>query len=123
MGVTNVPAVTGGGIKSVQRGSAGGAGDVTITSVDITKSFVTIFGTASSGSAAASGNIVTNASNANSRGTTRNYSTNNNIGGNVSGSLTAGTTNLVTAVVQGFLANSTTLTVSGACRFEIVEFA
>jgi hypothetical protein len=37
--------------------------------------------------------------------------------------MTAGTTNLVTAVVQGYLSNSTSLVVSGACRWEVVEFA
>ena len=35
---------------------------------------------------------------------------------------TGGSNNLVTAVVQGYLSNSTTLVVSGACRWEVVEF-
>ena len=45
-----------------------------------------------------------------------------NIGLNAT-SMSAGTTNLVTAVTQGYLSNSTSLVVSGACRWEVVEFA
>jgi hypothetical protein len=52
MGVLVFPEVVGGGIKTVQRGSAGGSGNVTITAVDINKSFVNIFGTASAGTVA-----------------------------------------------------------------------
>lgn len=37
--------------------------------------------------------------------------------------LSGGTNNLVSAVVQGYLSNSTSLIVSGACRWEVVEFA
>ena len=161
MGSNVFPAPSaGGGIKSVQRGSAGGAGDVTITAVDLSKSFVNVFGTASSGTVAASFNLAAAASGntttagnlqgglANTSGginvvffptgasrlntaqagnANNNYlmdtwtytsavnAANYNVGG--------GSNNLVAAVVQGFLANSTTLTVSGACRWEVVEFA
>jgi hypothetical protein len=150
MGSNVFPAPSaGGGIKSVQRGSAGASGNVTITSVDISKSFVNIYGTASSGTVAASGSI--NAANMTPSGTgnitgnlIRNdgvsfapfpYAANEHrvIGANqilnfssMTGNatnLTGGSTNLVAAVVQGFLANSTTLTVSGPCRWEVVEFA
>jgi len=172
--VLNPAAASGGGIKSVQRGSAGGSGNVTITSVNIAKSFVTVFGTTSSGTVAASGSI--NASNGNnSSGTINNVkmiiqpptAINGNFGntGNVtrfgdfnggdtqssggvggdgssafgtinaltstlpsvaynanSTNLTGGSNNLVAAVVQGYLSDSTTLVVSGACRWEVVEF-
>jgi hypothetical protein len=37
-------------------------------------------------------------------------------------SLSAGTTTLVSAVIQGYLSNSTSLVVSGPCRWEVVEF-
>ena len=151
MGVANVPASAGGGIKTVQRGSAGASGNVTITAVDIAKSFVTVFGSASSGTVAASGAI--NADSGNIAATSGNtnpprlsggsafgnwkYEVNNgststlnlpvNMGATTftgsSTNITGGTNNLVAAVVTGFLANSTTLTVSGACRFEVVEFA
>jgi hypothetical protein len=129
MGLSVFPAAAGGGIKSVQRGSAGSSGNVTITAVDINKSFVNIFGTTSSGTVAATGTVASHTFSTNSRplvsGT--NSPTMQN-GVDLSGTIAAaaisgGTTNLVAAVVQGFLANSTTLTVSGACRWEVVEFA
>jgi hypothetical protein len=155
MGIATFPAASGGlssVVKSVQRGSAGSAGNVTITAVDIAKSMVNIFGTASSGTIAATGSISGASGNA--------AATNGTAGaqnGNISrvegpyGGLTragsvgismgtqtlalnaqsislnatnisGGSNNLVAAVVQGYLANSTTLTVSGACRYEVVEF-
>jgi hypothetical protein len=148
MGVSVFPAAGGGGIKSVQRGSAGASGNVTITSVDIAKSFVTVFGTASSGTVSASfglnaGNttlvgstsLVGNISNSAIRPTNASsivaatVADSLNVGAWTqtvavnAGSVNAGSNNLVSAVVQGFLANSTTLTVSGACRYEVVEFA
>lgn len=159
LSVLNQPAAAGGGIKSVQRGSAAGAGNVTITSVDIAKSFVTVFGTTSSGTVAASGTINAasgniNAANGNVAKTNMNHlpSTGGNYNvwpasndsntagaliGNIPGTslslnsttfsansttLTGGSNNLVAAVVQGYLSNSTTLVVSGACRWEVVEF-
>jgi len=157
MGISSFPpaVAASGGIKSVQRGSAGGSGNVTITAVDISKSFVTVFGTTSSGTVAASGAInATNMSssqgfpvssvgndntalypsgagvqgggfqgwcgansknNASQWNITRNYTAN-------STNLSGGSNNLVAAVVQGYLSNSTTLVVSGACRWEVVEF-
>jgi hypothetical protein len=151
MGIATFPAPAGGGIKSVQRGSAGASGNVTITSVDIAKSFVTVFGSASSGTVSASfgmsqaaGNTVmqgatvqvaggnlfmppsataatatdTGVTTAAGRSWTKTEAVNN-------GAITvnAGSNNLVSAVVTGFLAGATTLTVSGACRYEVVEFA
>lgn len=154
MGIFSLPASSS-GIKSVQRGSAVSAGNVTIAAVNIDKSFVTVFGTASSGTVAATGSL------SGATGTTSTFSgtisattgnvgrvsanqgslTNSGygaaIGQNISSTsfnanaqnislnatnLSGGTNNLVAAVVQGFLANSTTLTVSGPCRYEVVEF-
>jgi hypothetical protein len=127
MASTVFPAA-GGGIRSVQRGLAAGSGNVTITAVDVAKSFVTVFGTASSGTVAVSGIVGSTSLNSNSRtaapspGGPLTYNDNANM--SFPGSaLSGGTNNLIAAVVQGFLANSTTLTVSGACRFEVVEFA
>ena len=163
-------AAASGGIKSVQRGSAGGAGNVTISSINIAKSFVNVYGTTSSGTVSASFGLSTSQNNSHnfifqpqmevSGGNSGNrvgYFTNlgtpvfnagagnltlsapsnayvagdmfRSFGSNVNGtssvshSVNAGSNNLVAAVVQGFLANSTTLTVSGACRWEVVEFA
>jgi hypothetical protein len=162
MGIQTIPAPSAGGIKSVQRGSAGGAGNVTITAVDINKAFVTVFGTASSGTVAATGAIgATNGTSSAASGTlgALNIFRYNQGGGGASATtaafnptsglatdgltggvnatafntnaqnvalnatnITGGSNNLVAAVIQGFLANSTTLTVSGACRWEVVEF-
>lgn len=122
MGVNVIPTATGGGIKSVQRGLASASGNVTITAVDIAKSFVTVFGTTSSGVVGLTGTLSGGASG--QPGGANGRFTNNNAGSvGMSGSMSGGSNNLVSAVVQGFLANSTTLTVSGACRWEVVEFA
>jgi hypothetical protein len=140
MAVSKLNPVTGGGIKAVQRGSAASAGTVTITAVDINKAFVNVFGTASSGTVAATGAVsATNGATAASTSNLRNsnYTTNTgfdsgsstpisnpatNIAMNAA-NLSGGTNNLVAAVVQGYLSNSTSLVVSGACRWEVVEFA
>jgi hypothetical protein len=160
MGIATFPASSGGltsVVKSVQRGSAGSSGNVTITAVDISKSMVNIFGTASSGTVAATGSLSAASGNASatngSTGATNGAMTravNQTVSfspfggypgtlGNIAmngasvalnaqsislnaTNLSGGSTNLVAAVVQGFLANSTTLTVSGACRYEVVEF-
>lgn len=142
----------GGGIKNVQRGSAGGAGTVTITAVDINKAFVNVFGTTSSGTVAASGTVGSHTSTFpqttlgfpnvadgnlsavraykdSAPAVVSGYSANTSIGtipstsiSNASATISGGTTNLVAAVVQGYLLNSTSLVVSGACRWEVVEF-
>lgn len=130
MGATQVPAASSGGIKSVQRGLASASGNVTITAVDINKSFVTVFGTTSSGTVAATGAIGGTSGNLVSNGGSYQYSFYSGPGGgtnmgsiSMSGTnITGGTNNLVSAVVQGYLSNSTTLVVSGACRWEVVEF-
>jgi len=147
MGIASIPAPSaGGGISSVQRGSAGASGNVTITAVNIAKSFVTIFGSASSGTVVPSFGLSD--SNFTLVGLGAGYANTNNAyfgpgsglaTGNVGnglanagfqinrtitqGAVNAGSNNLVAAQVTGFLANSTTLTVSGACRYEVVEFA
>ena len=148
MGIAVFPAASAGGIKSVQRGSAGGAGTVTITAVDITKAFVNVFGTASSGTVSSSFGASQAAGNtlmqgapvqvaggslftppgATAVGGTDTGSTNNKAWTKTeavnAGAITinAGSNNLVSAVVQGYLSGSTSLVVSGACRWEVVEF-
>jgi hypothetical protein len=159
MAIAVFPPSGGGGIKTVQRGSAAGAGNVTITGVDITKSFVNVYGTASSGTVAASASVSTSgniSSNLNDSGVswnfnqneirypsgaTRNVASANQITdffspyrygytqtltgsgtSSDSGNLSGGSNNLVAAIVQGYLSNSTTLIVSGPCRWEVVEF-
>ena len=139
MAINTYPAVAS-PIKSIQRGSAAGAGTVTINAIDISKSTCMVFGTASSGTVAASAAIslsgtITGTVNPGGVGTGTTYgfgqswakfATNGTItNGSLSGSasnLTGGTNNLVAAVVQGYLSNSTSLVVSGACRWEVVEY-
>ncbi len=151
MAINTYPAIAS-PVKSVQRGSAAGAGTVTITAIDISKSFVNVFGTASSGTVSASFNMSMNAGNValfgpSARNNSNFYSYNyfiaggsavNAIGGGGSignafwtrtsavnsgtASVGAGSNNLVAAVVQGYLSNSTSLVVSAACRWEVVEF-
>lgn len=141
MALNTYPAVAS-PVKSVQRGSAAGAGTVTITAINTAKSMVNIFGTTSSGTvavsgavSAASGNVAAATDAVNTLG--QNYPVGMNAGGarqwgnitrnasavNLNASnLTGGTTNLVSAVVQGYLNSATELIVSGACRWEVVEF-
>jgi hypothetical protein len=109
MGQSIYPAPSSGGIKNVQRGVAAAAGSVTITAVDMNKSFVTCFGTASSGTLSWS----YSSSGASSTG---NSYVNYNGSGSGSG------TSFQVGTVQGYLSNSTTLVVSGPCRWEIAEF-
>lgn len=152
MAVSSLVAASSGGIKNVQRGLAGGAGTVTITAVNTAKAFVNVFGTTSSGTVAASGTVgshtstfpqttlgsptVYDGATAMSRfykdsapavvsgftatvGVATIPSTSISNG---SATISGGTTNLVAAVVQGYLSDSTSLVVSGACRWEVVEF-
>jgi len=152
MGIAVFPAAGGGGIKLVQRGTASGSGNVTITLVDIAKAFVNIFGTASTGTVSASFGLnaagetsfnyvgvsapvggyffspnasinTTSRSRGDILGSTASWNATANVNAGSAGNVNAGSTNLVAAIVQGFLANGTTLTVSGACRWEVVEFA
>lgn len=140
-------------VKSVQRGSAAGAGTVTITAIDISKAMVNIFGTTSSGTVSASfglssagtGNFTMDVtamstswnfgesqlppgytgygSRPNPVGTNSQHHAYITRGVNAANyNVNAGSNNLVAAVVQGYLSNSTSLVVSGACRYEIVEF-
>lgn len=149
MAINTYPAIAS-PVKSVQRGSAAGAGSVTLTSINIAKAMVNIFGTASSGTVSASFNMSMNSGNVeiagngswyqNNFGDARyvpasatiynsgashsinqhwRYSTAVNSG---NASVGAGSTNLIAGVVQGYLQDATTLVVSGACRYEVVEF-
>jgi hypothetical protein len=61
MGVANLKPVSAGlssVVKSVQRGVAGGAGNITISSVNIAKTQITSFSTSSAGTVSASGVIA-----------------------------------------------------------------
>lgn len=109
----------GGGIKSVQRGSAGASGTFTITAIDTTKAYVVCYskasaGTVASNSAASWGYTYASGSCGAGRTTTSS--------GTMSFTLTGGTTNLFTKVYSAKIATSTTITTDGACDWEVVEF-
>jgi hypothetical protein len=173
MGIATFPASAAGlasVVKSVQRGTASGSGNITITAVNVDKTQVFSFSTGSAGTVSATGTVsaangtasaqstsaasgnssITLAGSSNSNSTTRpgaNYSYNprygapqfagysvsasnnlnamnlnaQNVGLNAT-SISGGTTALTTAVYGVYLVNSTTLTATGACRYEVVEY-
>jgi len=119
MGQSTFPiAAAGGGIKSVQRGVASASGNVTITSVNASKSYVNSFSNASSGSAPSDSSIFagTPFRIAAGMGGLRDA----NVTG-ISGSYSGGTTTLLTAVNGAYLQDATTLVVTGPCYWEVVE--
>lgn len=117
-------------IKNVQRGEATVAGNITITAVDPSKTIVNSFSTGSAGTVAATGSMSVslspsggsvsryidsiNAANYMGTGSYPSYSG--------TGTLSGGTTNLITAQYGAFLVNATTITVTGPCRYEVIEF-
>jgi hypothetical protein len=120
----------GGGIKLVQRGVAASAGNITITAIDTTKAFVTFV------SQGAAGTVATNSSSTGtlspSNGQIVNGYGNNNVGHQDIGgfptfsgtrTLSGGTMDATTKQMGVYLSNSTTLVATGACRWEVVEFA
>jgi hypothetical protein len=130
MGSTVFPAGSaGGGIKLVQRGVAASAGNITITAVDTTKAFVTFV------SQGAAGTVATNSSSTGtlspSGGSVAGWG-NNGVGVEYTTSpwsytgtrtLSGGTMDATTKQMGVYLSNSTTLVATGACRWEVVEFA
>jgi hypothetical protein len=133
MGVVNVPTAAGGGIKSVQRGQAVSAGSVTITAVNTAKSFVMSFsegaaGTVASNSTETGSLTPTGGDTSGSGSQSQQFNNTWNAGGSsasYSGTRTVsgGTMDATTANMGAYLSNSTTLVVTGACRWEVVEFA
>jgi hypothetical protein len=112
-------------IKSIQRGSAASAGTVTISSVDTSKTFVRSFSNGSTGS------VGINASESGTL-TPASYNVSGG-GGNLTGggnwgtysgtrSFSGGSTSLTVAKYGAYLTNSTTLTLDGACYYEVVEY-
>lgn len=113
------------GIKSIQRGSTSSSGSITISAVNTNKSFVTSFSTGSAGNAATNssesgtltpsgGSVATQANGAMGGGSFPNF-----IG---TRSLSGGSTSLTSAEYGVTLTNSTTLTATGACRWQVVEY-
>jgi len=112
-------------IKSIQRGAAASAGDVIISSVNVSKSFVDSFATGSAGTVAGTG--TTSGTYTPSGGAVGAPGGNLNINGSFptytgTRTISPGATDLTTQRYGAYLANSTTITVTGACNWEVVEY-
>jgi hypothetical protein len=122
---TYPPSGVGSPIKTIQRGVAVSAGTITISSVDTNKSFLHSY---SSGSAGSVGITGSNSGTLNPSGSTRGLAdTGFNSFGNFpsfSGTrtLAAGATSLTSAEFGVYFTNSTTITATGACNWEVMEY-
>jgi hypothetical protein len=127
MGTSQYPAASGGGIKLVQRGQAVSSGNITITAVDTTKTFVRSFSEGAAGTVALSGS-ETGTLNPSGGGTFSQGGSNLAWSGSSNPSysgtrtLSGGTMDATTKHMGVYLSDSTTLVASGACRWEVVEF-
>jgi hypothetical protein len=124
MSITQYPEVSQ-GIKSIQRGLTASSGSVTISSVDTSKSFVTSFSTGAAGTVAinssesgtltpSGGSCASQGNGSNSGGSWPTYSG--------SRTLSGGTTSLISAEYGVSITNSTTLSATGACRWQVIEY-
>jgi len=116
-------------IKSIQRGSSASGGNITITSININKSFIRSFSTSSAGSAQITGNESGTLSPSGGSvvgpgggggaiaggGTFANYFGTRSFSG--------GSTSVTTEEYGAYIVNSTTISVTGACRWEVVEYS
>jgi len=116
-------------IKSIQRGSTASAGNITISSVDTNKSFVRSFSTSSagtiqlvgseSGTLSPSGGSIVGPGGGGGAvsggGTFANYAGTRSFSG--------GTTSITVQEYGVYITNSTTITATGACRWEVVEYS
>ena len=124
----SLSALVGGGIKSIQRGTAASAGAITITAVDITKTVVYSLGTGSAGQVRADGNISLTPTPVG--GWDTGSFAPKNAGGSsgqgwatYAGTVSGGTTSGLFAGQYGcVLTNSTTITANGACTYQVVEY-
>jgi hypothetical protein len=126
-----IPAVAGGGVKLIQRGEALSAGTISITAVNTAKTFVRSFSTGSAGTVASDSTETgtLNPSGGNLPGVTGGplqiAGNNGVVFPSFVGTRTLGSgTMAMTAKEFGvYLDSSTTLEATGACRWEVVEFA
>lgn len=126
MAISNFPIVFS-PIKSVQRGNALSAGNITIASINTSRSFVKSYSTGSSGYVGvvgtetgtlvkSGGSIVgaTGASGNTGGGSAPTYSGTRTV--------TPLTTSLTVAEYGVYISNSTTLVATGPCRWEVIEY-
>lgn len=133
MVISQFPAA-GGGIKLVQRGQAVSAGNITITAVNTTKTFVRSFSEGAAGTVASNSTETGTLSPTGGQTTGTgsqinqcNYHSSINSGGSFptyagTRTLAGGTMDATTKQMGVYLSDSTTLVASGACRWEVVEF-
>jgi len=167
MGIATFPAASGGlssVIRSIQRGVAASAGNISISSVDTTKTICNSFSTSSSGTVAASGALSAATGTASAQSGSSGSQTGNSVFTTSAASpyssypiartdnryqtqyttalnlnagthnanaqnitlnttnISGGTNNLVSAVFGVHLVNATTITATGACRYEVIEY-
>jgi hypothetical protein len=113
----------GAGLKSVQRGTFGAAGSVTITSVNTGKTVVLSVSKGSAGTVAASANVSIQ-STLGYGGSTPNASSGSGVPlMPMTGALSGGTTSgLFSGQYSAVLTNATTLTADGACQYQVIEY-
>jgi hypothetical protein len=127
MGIATFPAASASPIKSIQRGYAASAGTITISSVNTAKAFVRGFSDGSAGSAGATGTesgtltptggaIIAGGGGA-VRGQGSSFPTYDG-----TRTFSAGSTNLTSSEFNVYFTNSTTITATGACYWEVVEY-
>ena len=132
MVISQFPAAAGGGIKLVQRGQAVSSGNITITAVDTTKTFVRSFSEGAAGTvasnSASTGTLSPTGGSLPAQTTQQSgYVYAGNTGGSFATyagtrTLAGGTMDATTKQMGVHLSNSTTLVATGACRWEVVEF-
>jgi hypothetical protein len=114
------------GIKSIQSGSTASAGSITISSVNTAKAFVHSYSSGSSGSIGVTGNLTGTLTasggsmNAGGGGGSDSGGTMPNYVG--TRTFSAGSTSLTSAEYGVYLTNATTLTATGACLWQVVEY-
>jgi len=116
-------------IKSIQRGSTASAGNITISPIDTNKSFVRSFSTGSAGSVqlvgSESGNLSPNGGSIVGPGGGGGAVAGGGTFANYSGTRTfsGGSTSVTVQEYGAYIVNSTTVTATGACRWEVVEYS
>lgn len=114
------------GLKSIQRGVAGGAGTITINRVDMNKTVVYSASKASAGTAAVTGTLALTPSGYTNPATAGNgqgsINSVNVTQPTLSGAVSGGTTNLTTALYSAKLTGPTTLSCDGAVEWQVVEY-
>ncbi|MFX4261050.1 hypothetical protein ACOBQJ_02490 [Pelotomaculum propionicicum] len=110
-------------IRSIQRGTSAGAGNVTITAVNTAKTMVLSASKGSAGYVAARGSVSLTPSGGNILGYAEDGSGQSSGGfPTYSGSITGGSTDLTVKVYSAKLLNSTTIYCDGACEWQVIEY-